>query len=1114
MPSDSIPRTRRRGRPARAPRVAAALVCALLAAGGLRAQERNIRFDRYTIKEGLAQSAVNCILQDRHGFMWFGTQDGLNRFDGYEFRRFAHDPDDSTTLSQPWVWACLEDAKGAIWVGTAGGGLNRLDHATESFTHFRNDRSNPFSLSNDTVRALLEDRRGRLWVGTEGGLNLLDPETGTFKRFTHNPSNPASLSHDEVRTIREDSSGVLWIGTYGGGLNRFDEETETFTHFRHDTADPGSLSEDRVRFIYEDRDGNFWIGTYEAGLNLFDRETGTFEHFVHVAADPSSLSDNRVRWILQDMDGVLWIGTDGGLNEWQGERRSFNRFLHNPTDPASLVDDRVMCIFQDRGGVLWVGTHGGLNKWNPTTGSFAGFQHDPLAKSTLSSNTINAFAEDPSGALWVGTYEGLNRLDRQTGDIVQYRKNLGGPHGLTDERVMTLMLDNLGLLWIGTYEGGLFRLDTATGRFTSYRAVPSDPRSLNSNRVTSIYQDREGVVWLGTYGGGLNRYDYETDSFLHYRHDPSNPTSISADQVLALEEDSQGVLWVGTDGGGLNGFDRKAGTFIQFRADPDDSRALTSDVVWALHEDRQGTLWLGTRGGGLLGWSPEDRASHRGVFKRYTKKDGLANDNVYGIEEDDLGNLWVSTNEGLSKFDPRTESFRTYDDTHGLLNKEFNFGAHLRSSTGEIMFGGNNGFNIFHPERLHNNYFKPPVVLTSVLKFNRKVDFDRPPAELEEIELSYKDSVFSFEFAALDYTAPGKNRYAYKLEGFDDHWIEEGTLRRATYTNLDPGEYLFRVKGSNNDGLWNEEGLEVRVRVVPPPWRTWWAYTLYLLAAAAVVLAYTRAQARKLEEKAEYSRKLEREVQARTHELAQRNEDLERVNNKLELASVTDSLTGLRNRRYLITHIERDIALIDRYHDDLTEKGIDRSLARPDYLFLIFDLDGFKEVNDAHGHAVGDSVLVQVRELLESACRKSDTLIRWGGDEFLVVGRYADRRAAEKLSERLRRRVAAHDFDLGGGQTVKLSCAIGFAYYPDLSSSPARLNWEQVVVIADRALYIAKKSGRDAWVGIYETADTQRIPAEELVHQINTRVESLVVEGKIELRTSIAEERELVWAWA
>ena len=1091
------------------------LAVALLQPASGLAQESHIRFDRLTIQDGLSQSSINCILQDRQGYMWFGTQDGLNRYDGFEFRVFNYKRGKSGTLSRPWVWSLLEDRQGVIWVATTDGGLNRWDPQSETFTSYTHDPDDPASLSDDRVRTTFEDRAGRIWVGTEAGLNRLEADPGTFTRYLHDPSDPTGLSSDDIRSILEDSLGYLWVGTYGGGLNRLDPETGKAERFVHDPDDPHSLGEDRIRTIFEDSAGALWIGTYEAGVDRYDRETGRFTHFTHDPSDSSSLSDDRVRAILQDREGALWIGTDLGLNLWRPRTRDFSHYQHNPARSSSLSDDRVMSIFQDRGGVLWVGTLGGVNKWNPTTGSFVSYSRDPSAEWTLTGDEIQSFAETSDGMLWIGTYNGLNSLDRGSGEVRQFLPDPNDPYSLRDERVFSLLGNGPNGLWVGTFEGGLHSLDRRTGRFETYPHDPDDPSSISSDKVSALLRGSGGELWIGTYGGGLNRFDEARSRFLHHRHDPQNPNSLGSDNVVALLEDSDGTLWVGTHGGGFAGLDRETGESVTFRAAPDDPLGLPSEDIWAFHETADGTLWIGTRSAGLLSWSRRHRRARRPIFQQYTTDDGLANNVVYSIESDDAGNLWISTNEGLSRFDPERRLFRNYDETHGLLSREFNFSASLRLSTGEMVFGGINGFNLFLPQRIHTNDNVPPVVLTRILKLNEEIETERAIQSLAEIELSHKDSMVSFEFAALDYTAPANNRFQYMLEGFDDDWRQQDRgLRRATYTNLDAGEYIFRVRGSNNDGVWNDVGAQIRVHVVPPPWRTWWAYALYLLALAIVILGYTRSQARKYREKAEYSHKLEREVRARTSELADRNRELEQANIKLQLASITDSLTGLRNRRYLATSIEKDIALVDRYHADLLRRGVDRSLARPDYLFLVFDLDGFKEVNDAFGHAAGDRVLIQVREHLESDCRKSDTLVRWGGDEFLVVGRYTDRQAAERLSERILNRMAEHEFELGNGQSIQLSCSIGFAYYPFVTRAPGYLNWEQVLVVADRALYIAKNSGRKAWVGISGTDSTETVDPEALIERINNDVEGLLSDGSLELRTSISDGSSLVWAWA
>jgi diguanylate cyclase (GGDEF)-like protein len=411
------------------------------------------------------------------------------------------------------------------------------------------------------------------------------------------------------------------------------------------------------------------------------------------------------------------------------------------------------------------------------------------------------------------------------------------------------------------------------------------------------------------------------------------------------------------------------------------------------------------------------------------------------------------------------------------------------------------------PERINDNRYAPPIMVTSILKLNERIEADRPFWEMDSLRLGYKDYVVSFEFAALDYTAPGKNSYAYMLEGFDKDWIEVGNLRRATYTNLDPGDYIFRVRGSNNDGFWNTEGVALAISVDPPPWQSWWAYTIYALCLVGMVLSYTRAQRRKLQREEEYSHRLEKQVEIRTKELAERNEELVEANKRVEEASLTDQLTGLRNRRYLQDYLRKDLALTQRYYRQMQDEGSTQEKHSPDFLFLMIDLDGFKEINDRFGHDAGDQVLVETRERMLGACRESDTLIRWGGDEFLIVCRNTDRRAAEMLAERLRKTLSDKAIELKSGDVVSIGCSLGFAHYPFVTSHPAMVSWERVVAIADRALYIAKQSGRNAWVGI---SASHKAPTVGLVESILHDPQRLAEDGTIQISTSLEKVEELV----
>ncbi|MCH9651096.1 MAG: response regulator [Deltaproteobacteria bacterium] len=800
--------------------------------------------------------------------MWFGTQEGLNRYDGYEFHTFLHDPRDPSSLAHDSIKAVLVDQEGRLWVGTDGGGLNLLDRATGSFTRFQHDPSDPTSLSDNRVRALHLDGLGQFWVGTDGGgLNRFDPETGRFQRFVHHPDDPSSLGHNAIRSIFRDREGTLWIGSEGGGLDRFEADSETFTHFRHHPEDPTSLSGNKVRAVFEDSSQTLWVGTYESGLSRLDRKTGTFDTFRAKPDDPTCLPANGVRSIFQDRQGILWIGTDEGLLEWRPDTESFVRYQHNPVDSFTLSHNTVLSLFQDAGGVLWVGTFGGLNKWNTFNPTFRHVRSWPGNLKGLSNNYVTSFSEALDGKIWIGTHGGgLNLMDPADGTFKHFRHQASDPRSLSDDRVMSLFSDRGGTLWAGTISGGLNRLAEDGQSFDRFQNDPSNPRSLSSNAVTVVFEDSSEHLWVGTYRGGLNRMDSPSGTFERFRHDPGDSSSLGSDRVLTLLEDRRGHLWVGTDGGGLNRFHPETKTFTSYRHDPDDPLSLSSDNIWSLDEDPAGNLWLGTQGGGLNRWDRKDFEQGTVRFSHFTKRDGLPSGIVNATLWDDSGALWVSTNGGLSKLDPATRTVVNYDASHGLQSGEFNFAAVFRAGNGEMFFGGINGFNSFFPAEIRGNQHPPPVVLTAFLKLNQAVAPEGALVDLREVTLTHQDRVVAFEFSALDYTAPEKNRYMHKLEGFDPDWVDAGTRRRATYTNLDAGQYLFRVKASNNDGLWNEDGLSIQVEALAAPWQTKWAYLFYSLAIGAAVALLLRSQARKLR----WASELNRTNEALKGEMAER----------------------------------------------------------------------------------------------------------------------------------------------------------------------------------------------------------------------------------------------------
>ncbi|MGB5200938.1 MAG: two-component regulator propeller domain-containing protein [Sedimenticolaceae bacterium] len=1068
---------------------------------GPEAEPRNVRFNHIRVTDGLSHAAVTAIAQDHRGFMWFGTQDGLNRYDGQQIVTFLRDSNEPGQLPHNWIWTLHSDSNGNLWVGTDGGGLAVLDPQSETFSTYRSRKDHPGSLQSDRIRTLFEDRAGILWIGTDGGgVTRYDPTTGGFRTYRHDPDDQFSLPSDSVLAILEDPEGFLWVGTNGGGLARLDHASGRFQRYEHDPADPNSLSNDRVRALLLGRDGWLWVGTYEGGLNRLHVASGVFERFDPGSATDHGFSSKRVRSLFRDRAGTLWVGTENGLFAWVPKQRQFVRYGHVSGDPDSLSDDRVSALFQDAGGVLWVGTFGDLNAWNYLSEAFE-YTVSSSYGGDLSGNVVTSITKDDRGDLWVGTYDGgLSRMMTSSGKSEVFRHDPADNATLPDDRIMA-MLANDEHIWIGTRNGGLVRADRRSGEFVRYQHDAARVGSISSNRISALSMDDDGTLWVGTYGGGLNRLDADSDRFHVYRHDQEVEATIGSDRILAVYRDKLGTLWVGTEGGGLNRFDPLRGEFQRYLHDPLNPKSIGSNTAWRIVEDASGSLWIGTLDGGLNHLEWIDRNSNECHFHRFTRKDGLLSDTVYGLERDGEGNLWLSSARGLTRFDPLTKAVRHFDRSSGLRDNEFNFGAHFQDETGRLYFGGPNGMVEFHPKRLTKNAHRPPVVVNAdiggeVIAVGHSNDSVPVKATLD-----YRDRRVTFRFAALDFASPRKNIYRYRLGGFEENWRDSGEYPQATYTNLPAGSYTFEAMAANNDGLASERPAQVLLRVAPAPWRTGWAYASYGVVVCVAMLSIWRHQRRKVRVAAEQRLELSRMVDERTSELRKANDELEVANTKLVEASVTDSLTGLKNRRYLDTAIGDRIAAIDRRcseHQVPPSPHIAFDIS-PRMFFMMIDLDGFKEINDEHGHHAGDQALIQVSGILQTCCRPTDLVIRWGGDEFLIIGECGADRAVEKLAENIRMRLAETQYTLGGGNIGRMSGSIGYALYPFAPLKPELMGWEKVATLADHAAYVAKRNGRNAWVGLYGKAKAGR----EELDQVRGNIETLLKMGYVELRTSV-----------
>ncbi|MBL4752689.1 MAG: SpoIIE family protein phosphatase [Flavobacteriales bacterium] len=864
--------------------------------------QKPLRFQNLSINDGLSQSLVFCITQDFHGYMWFGTEDGLNRYDGYEFAVFRNESTDTNSLSNNGILSILEDSKGRLWIGTNGDGLNMLNRKTGTITRFK-DQVKGFV--GGYIYSIYEDGEGILWLGSYGILSRYDPSTGEASYYKHVPNDSNSAPGGKIRAIVEDKKGNLWLGSRrGSGLSKFNRETGKFMNYTHRDNNPEGLSSNNVITLFIDSKEYLWIGTYGAGLDRVDlanldnhTQRIKFDHFRHDPENPHSLSKDRIAAIYEDSKGQLWIGTHGGgLNMLDRNSGVFHRYVHDPLIESSLSSNTVYTIFEDDFGGLWFGTRAGINKYDPLADKFLVFNQNAYDSSSLSNNQLRGIATGDDGMAWIGTQGGgLNRLDLDNGQIQHYTHDPKDPGSLNNNSIRSLLKDKNGKIWIGSVGTDLCCYDPDTETFTTFTQYGlACKRCLGGNRVNVLFEDFDGNLWMGT-DGGLARWDLNSDSLIHYRRIIGDESTVSSPAITFIYQTRDSVIWIGTSKSGFNKFNATDNTFKRYQHDPMNPASSPFDKIRCITQGKDGAMWIGTLGGGLVRFDPDSE-----TFKNWRmpiqsdlspdSEVGLPNDMVYGILEDDHGNLWMSTNTGIAKFNPRNESFRNFDVSDGLQSNEFSSGAFHKSANGLMFFGGIEGLNVFHPDSIVDNPIPPQMAIGKFSIFNQEVipgnnpesRLTKPINYTDTLFLSYKDNVFSFEFAALHYGISEKNQYAYQMEGFEKEWNYVGRRRFATYTNLDPGAYTFRVKGSNSDGVWNEAGKSVYIIIAPPFWQTWWFKVLTVMAVVAGIVIYIKRREASLRRQ----RALLREkVNLKTKQLRKQKDEIEEKNK-----DITDSI--------------------------------------------------------------------------------------------------------------------------------------------------------------------------------------------------------------------------------
>jgi signal transduction histidine kinase/ligand-binding sensor domain-containing protein/DNA-binding response OmpR family regulator len=792
------------------------------------AQPTGLKFDHLTTEDGLSNSSIHCILQDRDGFMWFGTGNGLNRYDGYSFKIYKHLAGDTTTLTDNIVNSLYEDRQERLWVGTDFG-LHLYDRARDQFIRIPGPVVNGRPVAR-IIKAMLEDRRGNFWIGTDGGgFYRFDREE---RSFTHYAKEGTYHGQNSVQHLFEDSQGNLWVGTFGG-LFLFDAEELAFTHFANEVLYTPEMIKDYVWSIAEDQEGRLWIGTIESGLYLFDPEQASFRPFHRIL-------DKNIYSLHKDTTGLLWIGTgDEGINIWDPDSEILQTYRIDPLEERSLISDHIRVIYEDRDGGLWIGTRSeGISYWSRRNKQFVHFKHAPDHPNSLSASSVSSFFEGASGEIWIGTLGGgLNLFDRKTQSFKHYRNEPGNEHSLGNDITVSVIEDSKGNVWVLNSKWGVSKFDPRVSppRFKHYRI----------RFVMSIFEDKRGDLWLGA-GFGINRYDPVSDRFVFCQENVEPGAEEKMTSVWSIYEDRERTLWFGSFEG-LFYYNRADDRFVKFPIRDKKQDPAVETPIYVINEDRQGNLWLGGNDG-LRRIDPRT-----GKVATWGKKDGLADDMIHGIVEDDRGMIWISTAKGLSKFNPETRKFRNYDRLDGLQSDEFNQGAFLKTGTGELFFGGINGFNVFHPDSIKDVPHFPPVVITDFLLDKKSVAIKDTPGDTmiskhnplfqsithtDELILPYWLNDFSFEFAALNYLHPEKNRYKYRLEGYDEGWIEtDADLRVATYTNLSPDTYTFRVIGTNNDGIWNMKGDRVTLTIRAPWYWNFWSKGFYLLLLISGIYA-------------------------------------------------------------------------------------------------------------------------------------------------------------------------------------------------------------------------------------------------------------------------------------
>jgi len=1018
------------------------------AAPDRQARLADIAFQHITQDRGLPNAIASTLAEDGQGFLWIGSPGGLSRWDGYRFRVYQADPQRDGALPDNYIQALHGDARGRLWVGTSSAGLLRHDPATDSFVRY--PVGGERGLSHVSVRQMQDDGEGGLWVVTDGGLDRLAPGD----RIEHASLGWAATAGAQVRVLLRDRRGVLWLGSTTGLFRR----------------EPGAVALEPVALragatvqpevLTQDSAGRIWVGTLQNGVFVLPDEGRAPPMPLHEGATRDGLdllSDSQIAGLTEVEPGEMWVATlSQGLVAVDFAQGQTRRIRHVPAWPTSLADNSLRALYRDRAGLVWVGTNRGLSRYDPRqTAVLTRFGVSPDGGDALDarfvSTEISWIQPRPDGGLWLGTHKsGVDILDASGSRVGALRPDTARPDtALPQDIVLAMAPGPDGDVFIGT-KRGLYRADAAGRRVSRVTLAGRDPAA----SVWALLLDGDDL-WIGGQTDGLWRLDLKRGR--------AEAVTLAApglsDQrvtVLARDPHDAAVLWVGTRHG-LNRVDRANRAVTQWLPGPVAPGRLSAAFVTALLADDSGRLWVGSYGGGI------DVLPAPGQAPQTPQRLGsaqLPDSTVNALLLDRQGRVWASTDNGLARIDTKTLAVLALRRAEGVVFPTYWTGSAARTERGELLFGGAGGMTVVQPEKLRPWTYAASVLVTDVKLGGQPVHV---AGDIAALTVPADANSLAVEFSSTDFSAPERNRYAYKLDGYDTTWLaSDATRRLAAYTNLPPGDYSLRLRASNRDGQWGNDELVLPIRVMPAWHQTWWFRAGLALSLGLLLLALMSARTRLLRHR---QRELEHKVRQRTAELEALHRTLEEKSAELEMSSVTDPLTGLHNRRFLSDHIEQDLAASLRRLQETLPAGA--KALDTDNVFLLLDVDAFKRINDRHGHAAGDRVLVQFGARLQSVLRESDYLVRWGGEEFLAVARDTDRERAAELAERMRSVIADTPFMLDDGSALQVRCSIGFACMPFEPERPHGRSWQQVLNLADLGLYAAKRAGRDAWVGVH-----------------------------------------------